>query len=172
MILSNNESLFLWFLGCVCVFVHLLSLIIFCFDSHRTYMTASRTSPSKSQRMTAMTWHTLSSTRTERAGCSNWVSGTKSHLCDDRSALHLHLSKKCPVQTHTLTSISSSDDPHTLYSSTSFPLHSWWISISWSVSHHMKLITLHDHSESAARLHFNSIWTSGINIPSCRCHEA
>ncbi len=37
-------------------------------------MTASRTSPSRSQRMMGMTWRTLSSTRTEKAGSSSWVS--------------------------------------------------------------------------------------------------
>lgn len=40
----------------------------------RTCTRASRTSLSRSPRTTATTSRTLSSTRTERAGCSNWVS--------------------------------------------------------------------------------------------------
>lgn len=76
--------------------VYLLNFIVFCFELCRIYMTASRTSPSKSPKMTAMTWHTLSSTQTERAGCSNWVSGTTwvkicIGFCDDRATLLLDI---------------------------------------------------------------------------------
>ncbi len=55
-------------------------------------MTASRTSPSRSQRMMGMTWRTLSSTRTEKAGSSSWVSlswSSPERFCWTQAALSL-----------------------------------------------------------------------------------
>ncbi len=63
LVFLNNNALHLF-----------ISLIITVIVFSRICMTASRTSPSRSQRMMGMTWRTLSSTRTEKAGSSNWVS--------------------------------------------------------------------------------------------------
>lgn len=132
------------FIACLCLFM--VNFIVFCFDSGRIYTRASRTSPSKSLRMTAMTWHTLSSTQTERAGCSNWVSGTTwvkyvfifTFTCTYtwiRDVLMEHMDWVWDLR-FTLTSCKPISMIFTtylhiiLYSSTSFPLLSWWINIS------------------------------------------